>query len=188
MTNGLNNRARNLEDEFFLKEDQKLIQKLREMRQMKETREALALVSGIKNEAVLNKLVELQVRPETIAALALIPLIEVAWADGNIDEKERSTVLKATEKVGFARQDIDRVLLEEWLKKKPDPELLNVWSIYIQGLCQELDASQINLLKAEFIGHARQVAEASGGILGVTRKISAKEEKMLGKIEEAFPV
>jgi len=188
MTNGLTSRARNLEDEFFRKEDQKLIQKLREMRQMKETREALAEVSGIKNEAILNKLVELQVRPETIAALALIPLIEVAWADGKIDEKERNAILKATETVGFAGRDIDRVLLEEWLDKRPDPILLNAWSVYIQGLCHALDAPQINLLKAEIIGHARQISEASGGILGITSKISAREEEMLGRIEKAFAI
>ncbi len=188
MTEGLTSRARNLEDEFFRKEDQKIIQKLREMRQMKETREALAQVSGIKNEAILNKLVELEVRPETIAALALIPLIEVAWADGKIDEKERNAILKATETVGFAGRDIDRVLLEEWLDKKPDPILLNAWSVYIQGLCHELDGPQINLLKAEIIGHARQISEASGGFLGITSKISAKEEEMLGRIEKAFAI
>ena len=105
MPTGLNDRARNLEEVFFFKEDRKLIQKLREMQQMKESREALAQVSGITNEAVLDRLVKLKVRPESVAALALIPLIEVAWSDGRLDDKERKAVLAAVEEADFAPRD-----------------------------------------------------------------------------------
>jgi hypothetical protein len=186
MDRELNTGAFNLEREFFHREDQKLIQKLREMKQMQESREALAQVSGINDETVLNRLVELQVRPETLAALALVPLIEVAWADGNLDEKERMAVLNATDHLGPPGRDIDRVLLEEWLKKKPDSKLMDAWLVYIQGLCQKLGANEISLLKQEFAGHARQIAEASGGLLGLTKKISSKEEEVLVHIEKAF--
>jgi hypothetical protein len=186
MDKKFNTGAFNLEREFFYKEDQKLIQKLREMKQMQETREALAQVSGINNETVLNRLVELQVRPETVAALALVPLIEVAWADGNLDEKERMAVLQATDHLGSTDSNADRVLLEEWLKQKPDPKLMDAWLVYIQGLCQELGATEINLLKQELVGHARQIAEASGGLLGLTKKISSQEEDALARIEKAF--
>ena len=186
MNKDLTTGAFNLEQEFFYREDQKLIQKLREMRQMQETREALAQVSGIRNEAILSRLIELQVRPETLAALTLVPLIEVAWADGKLDEKERNAVLKATDDLGSTGRVIDRVLLEEWLKKKPDAKLMNAWSVYMQGLCHELEAGQIKLLKEELVDHARQIAKASGGILGLTQKISPQEEAVLSRIEKAF--
>ena len=82
----LGDRGRALEDEFFRKEDQRLIERLRELRDKSVSREALALASGIKNEAILDKLLELGIRPETVAALALVPLAEVAWADGSLDD------------------------------------------------------------------------------------------------------
>jgi len=186
MNRELNTGAFNLEQEFFYKEDQKLIEKLREMRRMQETREALAQVSGISNEAVLNRLVELQVRPETIAALVLVPLIEIAWADGRLDEKERNAVLGATDHLSSAGRNIDRVLLEEWLKEKPHSKLMDAWLVYIHGLCQELDPNEINLLKEELVGHVRQIAEASGGLLGLRKKISSQEEEVLARIEKAF--
>lgn len=186
MNKELKTGAFNLEQEFFRKEDQKLIQKLREMRQLKESREALAEVSGIADETVLNRLVELQVRPETLAALSLVPLIEVAWADGNLDEKERRAVLKATDHLGSTGCNIDRVLLEEWLQKKPDSKLMEAWLVYIQGLCQSLGSKEIGLLKQELAGHARKIAEASGGLLGLTNKISVREEEILARIEKAF--
>jgi len=177
--------ALNLEQTFFFKEDQRLIQKLREMRQMQETREALAHVSGIKNEGILDRLVELQVRPETLAALACIPLIEVAWADGKLDDRERDAVMKATDTLSTTGRNIDRVILEEWLKKRPDGTLMDAWVAYTHGLCHELDPAQVDVLKKELVGHARQIAEASGGILGLNR-ISAREEEVLLEIEKAF--
>jgi hypothetical protein len=88
-------RAKTLEDLLFLEQDRILIQQLHRMEKMKETKESLAEVSGITNEDVLQKLVELDIRPDVIASLALVPLVEVAWADGEIDEKEKAAILKA---------------------------------------------------------------------------------------------
>ena len=51
--------TRDLESAFFLKEDQKLIAKLREMRKLEETKQNLSEVSGIKNDRILQKLVDL---------------------------------------------------------------------------------------------------------------------------------
>ena len=67
-----------LEDAFFSKQDAKLIEQLKVMEKMKESKEALRKVSNIQNDAVLEKLVSLDVRPETLVSLAIVPLIEVA--------------------------------------------------------------------------------------------------------------
>jgi len=77
-------------------------------------------------------------------------------------------------------------LLRQWMKHKPIPKLLEAWKHYIKGLCGELTQHQKNALKKDLIGHARQVAEATGGILGFGNKISKPEQKMLDKLESAF--
>ncbi|HOU92007.1 MAG TPA: hypothetical protein PLU22_13235, partial [Polyangiaceae bacterium] len=77
--------AKLLEDAFFLAQDTVLVERLRALRKMQESKEALAAASGIASDAILSRLVELDVRPETVAALATVPLIEVAWADGEVD-------------------------------------------------------------------------------------------------------
>ncbi len=59
--------------------------RLRELKQKEITREALAKASGISNQVILDKLLDLDIRPEIVGALAIIPLVEVAWADGSID-------------------------------------------------------------------------------------------------------
>jgi uncharacterized membrane protein YebE (DUF533 family) len=95
--------SRQLEDAFFLKEDKKLIEKYKQLKKMEETKQRLAEVSGIKDEAILKKLVELKIQAETVASLALVPLVEVAWADGDVDESEKEAILMAVEKSGVAK-------------------------------------------------------------------------------------
>jgi|WetSurMetagenome_2_1015567.scaffolds.fasta_scaffold00368_8 hypothetical protein len=178
--------SQNLLDSFFIKEDQKLIEKLRDMRKLAETKEELAKVSGIKNDAVLSRLVEMNVRPEALASLSLIPLVEVAWADGAIDENEKKAVLAATERMGFGTPGADYEIVRQWLNHRPDPAMLEAWSHYINGLCEKLSPEEKKSLKDEIVGHARSVAEASGGFLGLGNKISKAEDDMLKKLEAPF--
>ena len=90
----LRDRGRSLEDEFFRREDKRLIEQLTALRAAEATREALGRASGITKPAVLDKLIELGIRAETVAALSIVPLVEVAWADGGIDAKERGAVVE----------------------------------------------------------------------------------------------
>ena len=82
-----------LEEAFFARENAKLRQQLRDLDDTKRKKEALSAASGIANDAVLEKLAALNISSETVAALALVPLIAIAWADGSIDDKERAAVL-----------------------------------------------------------------------------------------------
>jgi hypothetical protein len=124
MSYSLKEGADSLEEVFFIKQDQKLIEKLRELKRMEESKEALAQVSGITDDKVLGELVKLEIRPEILAALALIPLVEIAWVDGKLDDKEREAILDSTKKTGLLGGDIDRAILEEWFNHRPDRKLL----------------------------------------------------------------
>jgi hypothetical protein len=186
MSYSLKEGADSLEEVFFIKQDQKLIEKLRELKRMEESKEALAQVSGITDDKVLGELVKLEIRPEILAALALIPLVEIAWVDGKLDDKEREAILDSTKKTGLLGGDIDRAILEEWFNHRPDRKLLEAWALYTKGLCSKLGEDQVAILKIEILGHARQVAEASGGLLGLGQKTSAKENEMLQELEKAF--
>lgn len=177
---------RRLEDAFFLARDKKLIERLRQMRHMKETQAHLAEVSGIRNEKVLEKLVELNVRPETLAALALAPIICVAWADGAIDVKEKQAVLMAVEAIGRHKSDVDTALVDRWLSHKPDCSMIDAWTHYMEGLAGEMDAKSFSALKTEILLHADFVAKASGGILGLGPKISKAEKEVLAKIKKVL--
>ncbi|MEW6746630.1 MAG: hypothetical protein AB1486_28145 [Planctomycetota bacterium] len=182
----LGSARRELEEAFFLAEDQKLVKKLREMRELKATKEALSKACGIHNEVVLTKLIELGIRAETAATLSLVPVVEVAWADGEIDAKERQAILEGAKKAGVGADHPTYGLIEEWLTLPPKPQLLEAWTHYVEGLCEVMSEAEMAALRAEVVGLARRVAEASGGFLGLTSKVSAAEKKMLAKLEGAF--
>lgn len=177
--------ARSLEDAFFLEQDQILVERLRRIRALAQTREALAEVSGIKNEAVLDRLLELGIKPEMTAALALVPLVELAWADGDVDDDERKAVLGAAEAGGIVRDSIEHQLLAQWLTHRPARELLDAWSNYVSSLCGRLGDAEREALRRELLDRAQAVAMASGGVLGLG-KISAAERRVLQRIEESL--
>ena len=182
----LENSGRMLEDRFFLEQDRILVEKLRELRKMEENRQALSAVSGITNQKVLQKLVELGIQAEIVASLAVVPLVEVAWADGRIEEKERKAVMEASTANGLAKGSPDHALLERWLVHRPEPELLEAWTHYIEGLCELMAPEEREALKTELIDRARRVADAAGGFLGLTSRISEAEQRMLDTLSQAF--
>jgi hypothetical protein len=175
-----------MEDLFFLKEEKRLIEQLRKMEKMKETKEALAQVSGIRDDALLQKFVNLNIRPETVASVSLIPLIEVAWADGEVDEKERESLLTAVGQFGIKAGDVDYELVKEWTKLRPPPQLLEAWKHYVGHLCDKLMPLERAALKKEIMEQTTAIAAASGGILGLGDKISKSERAMLKELESAF--
>jgi uncharacterized membrane protein YebE (DUF533 family) len=109
----LRERGRSLEDEFFRREDQRLMERLRGLRAAEATREALA--KAITKPAVLERLMELGIRAETVAALSAVPLVEVAWADGALNAKERRAIV---ERAAIAPDSTEGALLEVWLDRR----------------------------------------------------------------------
>jgi len=179
-------RKKALEHSFFARENAKLLEQLRAERATHETREALAGVSGIESDEILEKLCALGIDANTWTAVSIAPLVEVAWADGKIDDAERRAVLAGAEANGITGDSPGYQLLESWLDHRPDGRLLEVWGTFIVGLCAELDENERESLKQQILGRAHSVAEATGGFLGLGRKISNEEEIILAELAKAF--
>jgi hypothetical protein len=182
----LGDRRKALEEQFFTKHNEELRQQLRKSEEKQASREALARVAGDADEEVLDKLVELGIGPQTWAALEIVPLVEVAWANAQVEAKERSAVLAAAEANGIKASSPSHQLLEDWLTHRPDARLLATWGEYIVGLCAGLDPAQKNALRDEILGRARTVAKAAGGFLGLGSKISPEEEVVLQQLAKPF--
>lgn len=178
-------KVNDLEEQFFLKENEKLKEKYRAMRELKETKEALAAASGITDDLVLEKFIALGIRPETIASISLVPLVEVAWADGTIDPKEKDAILQTIGKFGWTPDSANYVVLNQWLEQKPPASMLTAWKHYVETICHKMTDDEVAQFKKEIMDHAVAVAEAAGGFLGFG-KISAEERNMITQMENAF--
>jgi len=179
-------KSQSLEDIFFSKENQKRIEQHRALQKMEETQAALAKVSGIRNDAILKKLVELNIRPETLVTLTLVPLVEIAWADGSVDQREKDAILQAVSQSKQALGSMDRELLEQWLNQRPPPQLLDAWMHYMRGLCEQLSREEVATLKAEFVKQAQAIANAGGGFLYRIWKSSKSTGDLIHKLGSAF--
>ncbi|MEE9603285.1 MAG: hypothetical protein V3V75_08275 [Thermoguttaceae bacterium] len=187
MGNGsFSGRRRELEDKFFHDRDKELLKVLRERTASKQRKEALAEASGITDDDLLEQLDKLDIGSETLVALSMVPLIAVAWADGSIDEKERQAVLAAAEGKGLQKEHPAHQLLEGWLKRRPDAGLLAAWKDYMSAISQTLDETAGSVLKEEILGRARDIASATGGLLGFGNKVSDSEQAVLSELEQAL--
>ncbi|TMQ26003.1 MAG: TerB family tellurite resistance protein [Deltaproteobacteria bacterium] len=181
----LEERGRALENQFYEKENQEKLAAMKHKLDVKSSKDELRKVSGMSDDAVLEQLVALGLRGNTIAALSLVPLIQVAWADGSIQDNERTAILQGAHGKGLEEGSDGYELLQAWLKHKPGDELFTAWEAYIKALASQLNDEQNRLLRNQIVGFAKMVATSAGGILGFG-KVSSSEEKVLHRIEAAF--
>jgi predicted RND superfamily exporter protein/CRP-like cAMP-binding protein len=146
---------------------------------------------GMLEEHVLGN-VELQlslgalgIDTDTQRALDLIPMIEVAWADGELAGSERESILRAAATLGIANESRSHALLSSWLVEQPDPSLYRAWRDYVTTLVPELSVEGQLRLQKHVVERVRAVAEAAGGVVGL-RKISVREERIIAEVMRAF--
>jgi len=173
-------------DSIFHEQDQELRKAFRQRMEKMERREQLSHVSGIRDEAVLDRFIELDIGPEALAALEVVPLVFVAWADGNVQAGEREVIFALAKAAGIEPQDGRYPLLEHWLKRRPGAAMLDAWKHYVKELCRNLDRQGVEELRHELLDRAGKVAQAAGGFLGFGDKMSPAERSMLRDLEQTF--
>ncbi len=174
-----------LEEAFFAKESARLLEQLRAKDEKEEQREMLRQVVRIKDEAFLDRLIALEIRPETAMALRLIPLVTVAWADGHMDDREREAILNAAREQGLAAEEMSRQVLRDWLESKPDVRLLNLWKDYIRHIWNKFTDDEQFQMRQNLLSAAEEVASSAGGFLGLA-KISAAEQEVIDDLKKTF--
>ncbi len=182
----LGDRRKGLEEEFFRQQETALLARKRADEEQHAARAALAAGSHIKDGALLDQLVAFGINADTLTALSLVPLVEVAWADGTVDAPERRAILEAARAAGLAEASAGYQLLANCLSAKPRPQLRELWLGYVRSACATLSPSERAAFKAELLQQAATVAQAAGGFLGMGSKISSQEAAVLTEIERAF--
>ena len=182
----LGDRKKALEESFFAKENERLLERMRDEKAKLAAKDALAEASRIQDDAVLDRLVELEIGPDTWTALSLIPLVEVAWADGRMDPREREAILRGATETGIPEGSWSYRLLRIWTVDPPAPELFEVWEEFIGSLAAKLGTEERAEFRRKLVGRSREVAEAAAGLLGTGPRVSESEARVLRRLDEAF--
>ena len=178
-------REQALENEFFHRVDEKLRAELRRSMDRERTRAGLAEATGLTDPVLLDALIESGFDGTTLAALALVPAIFVAWSDNTADELECETIMKAATERGVAKDGLALQLLETWLQKRPPKSLWETWKQYAHAVGESLSESAAGVLSSEVLRLATAVAESSGGVLGFG-SISKSEQQVLDDTKDAL--
>jgi hypothetical protein len=148
-----------------------------------EKRAALGAIVRIQDNAFLDRLISMDIGPDRALAFRLIPLVFVAWADGSVDPSESEAIMRAAGTVGVAATPASRAVLEDWLSRPPDPNLLVRWKREVKRIWNRFTPDEQWQMRRNLLGTAREVAEAAGGFLGLFAKVSPKEDALLRELD-----
>lgn len=179
-------REQAFEAAYFQKKEQALVDGLRAVFHKKHSKQEISEATGITDDELLDRLVELELNGEMMTAFELLPVIEVAWADGQPDARTVRAVLEAGEANGVQPGSKAREMLERRLATGPTADLRKVWFMYAGTLKQSLTPAQLAEFRDDLLGFCKSVAEASGGILGMVLKTSAREQRVIDEVKKGL--
>jgi hypothetical protein len=174
-------RRRAKEDEYFYRQEQELMEKLRQRNQEEATRQRMAERSGVADEEILRDLQALGYTPETVMLLHLVPLLQMAWAEGSVSDRERDLILEAARSRGIDKDSAADRQLGAWLDNRPSEELFDKTLRAIGAILQSQPSAAHDASEQDLVTRLTAIASASGGILGFG-KVSPQEQEVLARI------
>ncbi len=160
-------RERVEEDAYFHRVDADLIAKLRQNAQLSEIAHTLAEKLHADEPALLERIQKLGVTLDTGAAFILAPLVDVAWADGDVSHAERAAILHIANQRGVVPGSADHRQLLDWLAVRPPDDILQTALDAIRIGISVLTPDEAKQRVAAMIKACEEVAKAAGGLSGL---------------------
>jgi hypothetical protein len=181
----LDDRRRASEEDHFRRKDRELIEKMRQAAVDERARNEISARTGLSDPDLLRDLQDLGFTPETLSVLPLVPIVEMAWAEGGITPAERTLIVKLARERGIAEGGRADRLLVDWMTRKPSADTFVRATRLIRAMLESGAPDASALTADDLIKYCESIAAASGGILGIG-KISADERATLSKIVAAL--
>jgi hypothetical protein len=176
-------RKRKLEEDYFRKQDQELIERMRRAAMLARERDALEARTGLHDAGLLKDLQELGFHPDTVVLLPLVPLVQVAWVEGGVSPQERALIVDLARKRGVAEGSPADRQLSQWLSEPPDASVFTKAGRLIRAMLDAGSHETDDLSPENLVKYCESIAAASGGLLGIGR-VSSEERALLGRIAE----
>ena len=140
----------------------------------------LGRLTGLQ-DADVQELQALGFTPETVALLPLMPVLQVAWAEGGVSEAERNLVVQLARARGITEGSAADAQLSSWLSTPPGSEVFAGASRLVGAMLDGAGTVGAGLTAEELVAYCERIAAASGGFLGINR-IGAEERALLATI------
>ena len=170
------------EESYFRLRDAALVQKMRARLEQREAASAIAKHGEVDDPELAADLVGLGITLETLPIVHLVPLLSVAWADGEMQTLERDLLRRAAASRGLDDEVME--LFNSMLKQAPSAELLAVSLDYIKHVLAALPTDQAERAQADLMDLSWRVADASGGFLGWIGRVEQEERALLRELSD----
>jgi hypothetical protein len=137
------------------------------------------------DEALIDRLLEMDIDGDTLPALQLAPLAAVAWASGSVTHEENAQAILAIfdSQVSGNPKAVEKV--RSWLQRRPPSDLLDLWEDFVLQTQHQLDDTQWEYNGDLLMQNAQAIALASGGVLGFG-SICKAEHEILDRIARVY--
>ncbi len=177
----LGDREQALENQYFQRHDRELIERLREQGRRQRDLSGLEDQLDVHDSVLLSHLREAGFNSSNLMLLHLVPLVEVAWSEGEVTLRERELILALAESRGVGPDSAAHNQLTTWLDQHPGQEFFDDAFEAIRKSLVLRDAPNRQQTKDELVAWCTRIAEASGGILRMA-PISREERECLNRI------
>lgn len=178
----------NEEDEYFKKQDLDKIAEARRaaqlasIRQQEQTSIQVALNT---NKEVAAEALSLGFDGETARILPLVPLIQMAWIDGNVSKKERERLNTLAAGFGIQKDTPAGEFLEILINERPS----DVFFGRVTQVVASMISEDPKFWKSEsIIKLCREIAETSGSFFSLRDPINTEESDLLASFAAYFGV
>ena len=176
-------RGRSLEDDYFRKKDRELIEKLQKAAAAEQTRADLGRATGLNDSALTQELLDLGFTPETVSLVPLMPILQMAWAEGGITPAERDLIVRFARSRSIDAGSAADQQLTSWMANRPSEDVFVRAGRLIRAMLDSGGAAGLN--PDDLVAYCESIASASGGVFGIGR-ISAEERTLLSNIAAAL--
>ena len=181
-------REKAMEADYFRKEDERLLEKLRQGASFDEIAAALRDKLQVDNPELLARARDLGVNADNAPAFFLLPMVQVAWAEGKVRKDEREAVNKIARERGVEEGSPADKQLQEWLTTPPSEALYDAAIDVIKAGIAVLPGRERTERIDRLIAACRIIAEASGSEiahqLGLGTGVSRSEASLIDTIHE----
>ena len=175
------NDAHSREEEYFWRKDQELIEKIRRAAAAEQAQRDIAAKVGLNDPELIQELQALGFTTDTVVLLPLMPLVQMAWAEGGVSDAERQLIVKLARSRGVVEGSAADRQLSAWLANRPDAQVFTRATRLIRAMLASPASSPTDLSADDLVKYCEGIAAASGGILGINR-VSAEERALLSSI------
>jgi ADP-ribose pyrophosphatase YjhB (NUDIX family) len=181
----LHERGRALEEEYFRKKDRELIEKMQRAALEDQARRDLTEKTGLRDPELLKELQDLGFTPDTVGLLPLMPVLQVAWAEGDVSAGERAALVKLARARGITDGSAADRQLAAWMSTRPAETVFVSATRLIRAMLADEGRDQTGMNADDLVKYCEEIAAASGGIFGINR-VSSEERALLTSIAAAL--